>query len=149
MEEPDVEPDPVQPLMHGTINAAAVEDPVPPLPHHQLNREQSQDILRRMIATIEDDLDMQGVDLDAMEYLQLTDKTVKVALRQLNRGSAAGYSAWTFAFMRALFSDKPSQTTEEGIGLLTKLVNRMLSGRLRSEWWTPGRAVLLPKGPGA
>lgn len=78
----------------------------------------------------------------------LPSSAVQSAIRGLGKGSAHGLSSWTFALLRAIIYCDPTATDNWDI-VLTAFLNRMLNGELRRDWWTPHRAVLIPKASGS
>jgi hypothetical protein len=68
------------------------------------------------------------------------------ALNTANSGSAAGYSPWTYSFMKFLLRGDDCAAFATAV---TRLFNLMLANRVRREWWVPSRASLFPKGESA
>lgn len=149
-------------VMEGRLSAATVQleamdallnepdDGTPPENNRTLSSEEASAVLRRYNPESRPERDtLPDWDPDQHAPLQLNGKQVLTAIRAVNSQASAGCSAWTFALIRTLAEAKEGSTDGSWTESLTRLFNLMLRNRLNREWWTPSRAVLLPKGDDA
>lgn len=134
--------------------AAAVAVPAPPpadpnaIPTPRdtprLSREQAGLLLRRYNPEARAHMDdLEEWDGDT-EPLQIDVPDVMMAIQKSNSHAAAGYTAWTFALVKALTDGQNG--TIPWLHAIKRLFNMMLGNRVRRDYWVPSRAVLLPKG---
>lgn len=95
------------------------------------------------------DLDVFSPDQLAMvagtSELTLNWEHIHKVLLSVNKSSAAGWTGWTFATLRAIFTQGSSVEIKANCTLLANIFNGILSGVGCASLWTPCRAGLLPK----
>lgn len=146
-------------VMEGRLSAATVQveamdalltapdNQAPPQNSRPLSNEEACTVLRQYNPVGRPERDsLPDWDPDQHAPLQLEEAQVRDAIRAVNSQASAGYSAWTFSLIRTLAETTGAITGGSWTGSITRLFNLMLRDRLSRDWWTPSRAVLLPKG---
>jgi len=112
----------------------------------QLSDEDAAEIIRQLNppATVRDVLTEDLLRLvDETTPLVLTGAQVKDAVLHLTKGSAAGWTGWTF---HSIFQLVGSESTGMAVyELIAQFFNRLLRGEGCDKLWTVVRAVLIPK----
>ena len=132
------------PVTASTATAAATFDLPTPRDNPVLSTDQAARLLRHYNPRARPAFDDLSPWIPAIPPpLVLKSDTVLEALNSANSGAAAGYSPWTYAFMKFLLRGEGNAALAEAV---TRLFNLMLANRVRREWWVPSRAALFPKG---
>lgn len=82
-------------------------------------------------------------DFDCMS---LTPEDVAAGIAKLNRGSAAGWTGWTFQAIHAICTDEANQM--ECLKAISLMFNKMLRNQIPSKLWTSSRSTMIPKTAG-
>jgi hypothetical protein len=114
----------------------------------------SLDEIKKEIETLNPEATEQDVFTPEQEFaiaesepLEITAKDLARVLGKLPVGSASGSSAWTYGVIRSILYEGGDEY-KAMLELVTKFINKMLSGKMGSRRWVISRAVLLPKKDG-